>query len=84
MEKQCILQGYVQTSEVCPSRTVASELGISQGKDTRLVEISIGSGPVSHIHFLFSYEDNNLIKQTLTELEWQVKKLPPQSPLFSS
>ena len=35
-----------QTSEVCPSRTKVSELGIWYAWDDEFVEISIGSGPI--------------------------------------
>lgn len=42
------MQGYDLTSEVWPSRIVTSLLGISQGKEVELVDISIGSGPISH------------------------------------
>lgn len=40
------MQGYAPTSEVWPSRIVTSQLGISQGREVELVEISIGSGPI--------------------------------------
>lgn len=36
---------YDQTSEVWPCRTVTSLFGISQGKEAKLVQISIGSAP---------------------------------------
>lgn len=42
--------GYAQTSEVWPSRIFTSELGMSHGKDVEIVEMSIGSGPIQHIH----------------------------------
>ena len=52
-EKLHYTRNYVQTSEVCPSRIVTSELGISQGTAVVIVEISIGSGPISKIHIHF-------------------------------
>ena len=52
-EKLHYTRNYVQTSEVCPSRIVTSELGISQGTAVVIVEISIGSGPISKIHTHF-------------------------------
>lgn len=34
------------TSEVCPSKTVTSDIGISNGRVIDVVQISIGSGPI--------------------------------------
>lgn len=42
-----------QTSEVCPSKIVTSELGISQDWDAEVVAISIGSGPIKQIQRYF-------------------------------
>lgn len=36
---------HAQTSDVCPSKMVTSELGISHARDVDAVEISIGSAP---------------------------------------
>lgn len=46
--RKCTMQGYIQTSEVWPSRTVKSRLGISKGKDVEIGVISIGSTPISN------------------------------------
>lgn len=37
------------TSRTCPSKTLTSELGISQAVGGELGAISIGSGPIKHI-----------------------------------
>lgn len=40
---------HAQTSDVCPSKIVTSELGISHARDVEAVEISIGSTPTNII-----------------------------------
>lgn len=40
---------HAQTSDVCPSKMVTSELGISHARDVEAVEISIGSAPTNII-----------------------------------
>ena len=53
---------HVQTSEVRPSKIVTSELGISHAWEVKVVEISIGSGPIKHIqrvlYFMVGIKDN--------------------------
>lgn len=38
-----------KTSEVCPSKMVTSELGISQDCEVEVVATSMGSGPIKEI-----------------------------------
>lgn len=77
----------IQTSEVWPSRTVTSELGISLGKDIELGVISIGSTPISHIYRqlkLYNWEANIWPKFNVFINRNEIEgKLPPQVP-FSS
>lgn len=51
--------GYAQTSDVWPSRIVTSWLEMSQGKVVVFVEMSIGSGPILHIHRHINYLTRN-------------------------
>lgn len=50
------------TSDVCPSKTVTSDLGISHGWDVDVVQMSMGSGPIKmNENFHSSFEGSILI-----------------------